>query len=260
MPIPAGADGYTLNHYYKNVVRQNFGVYFQERLGALRPTHVWQLVPDVFSLEAAFENATEGVVMPMRFEIPKDYVWQEHGYWHIGRSQVMFRKYADREYYNNDMANQLKLNHMDMTFEPSWHCAPGEKKGADPRAVKAPSESMSMSMASSAPFPGGGPGASDMWAPALSLESIHSILHAPPPVHPAAPVPRVASEPDHRGLHALFSGGSRPAPRAAPIPAPVDMDMDIGRLEDAVPPPVEGFGAMLAQGVKRRKKVAPVSA
>jgi hypothetical protein len=85
---------------------------------------VWQLVPDVFSLDYKPENAP--VRMVRGFEAPADYVWQEHGYWHIGRSQVMCRKYALKEYYNDDMANQLKVNHMEMTFEPAYCKAPGE--------------------------------------------------------------------------------------------------------------------------------------
>ena len=75
--------------------------------------------------------------MPVGFEVPQNYTWQEHGYWHIGRSQVMFRKYALEEYYNDDMANQLKVNHMEMTFEPSYCKMPGECRDAmDPRCVK----------------------------------------------------------------------------------------------------------------------------
>ena len=56
---------------------------------------------------------------------------QETGYWHIGRTQVMCRDYAKVEYYNNDLANTLKTNHLELTFEPSWHEVPkplGHKK------------------------------------------------------------------------------------------------------------------------------------
>lgn len=40
----------------------------------------------------------------------------------------MCRDYANVEYYNNDLANTLKTNHMEMTFEPSWHHAPSPRR------------------------------------------------------------------------------------------------------------------------------------
>lgn len=131
MPIPKGRNAYTLNHYYKRFVQQNFESYFQQNLGHPFATHVWQLVPDIFTLDYKPENDVThdtscSVRMSPGFEVPKDYVWQEHGFWHIGRSQVMFRKYALKEYYNDDMANQLKVNHLDMTFEPTYTKVPGE--------------------------------------------------------------------------------------------------------------------------------------
>ena len=250
MPIPQGRECYTLNHYHKNVVQQNLGNYLQEGLGGLRATHVWQMVPDVFSLDNPGENAAAGVVLPSGFGVPRDYVWQEHGYWHIGRSQVMFRKYAEREYYNNDMANQLKLNHMDMTFEPSWHCAPGEPKEGDRAIAK--------------PGPCAGPlgtasGRSTLdWFPSLSLEAMHSILHAPVPELNAVPCT------EYRSLLSIFSCGipapalqqakpSKPAEQAKPSKpaeqAPAPREAIRGEAEDEL-----GLGAMMAQTNKRRKK------
>ena len=43
----------------------------------------------------------------------------------------MFRKYGEKEYYNNDMVNSLKLNHLDMTFEPCFLSAVGGKYMGD---------------------------------------------------------------------------------------------------------------------------------
>ena len=59
------------------------------------------------------------VNQPFVFHDPK-YVlpWQEIGYWHIGRSQVMTARYGTSEFYNDDLANGLKTNHMDMTVQP----------------------------------------------------------------------------------------------------------------------------------------------
>jgi len=155
MPIPSDREGgYTLNHYYKRYVQQNFASYFQTTLGRAHATHVWQLVPDIFSLDYEPENdVTHGafagpgipreplphVVMSPGFEVPRDYVWQELGFWHIGRSQVMVRRFAHTEYYYNDMANNLKINHLDMTFEPTWTKVPGEERNsANPRSVRDP--------------------------------------------------------------------------------------------------------------------------
>lgn len=46
--------------------------------------------------------------------------WQQMGFWHIGRCQIMSPSYGVKEFYNNDMAEQLRLNHLDMTFQPMF--------------------------------------------------------------------------------------------------------------------------------------------
>lgn len=201
MPIPRGRDCYTLNHYYKRYVQQNFESFFGANLGAPKATHVWQLVPDVFTLDGVPENdhthgafpqhgqpfrePLPGVRMSPGFDVPKDYIWQEHGFWHIGRSQIMVRKYAPREFYNNDMAGMLKVNHLDMTFEPTWVKVPGETRdAADPRAVVTdystdPRYTVDARRDGTFVAPGmmaGGKRA--RWAPDLKLEAF---LHAPMP-------------------------------------------------------------------------------
>lgn len=50
--------------------------------------------------------------------------WHQWGFWHIGRTQVMRAKYGTEEFYHNDMANGLKTNHIDMTFQPTFSCLP----------------------------------------------------------------------------------------------------------------------------------------
>ena len=50
--------------------------------------------------------------------------WQELGYWHIGRCQVRMQKCADDEFYNDDMASNLKINHLEMTFQPVFAALP----------------------------------------------------------------------------------------------------------------------------------------
>jgi hypothetical protein len=128
---------YTLNHYYKGVKRQTWDPAHFPR----DRTHVWQLVPDLLTLEdmtkkedlAEFVKAVAG--MPASFKtinfhntspyhnfnavvLEKTYFWQELGFWHIGRSQIMTGKYGTEEYWHNDLANSLRTNHLDITFQP----------------------------------------------------------------------------------------------------------------------------------------------
>jgi hypothetical protein len=175
MPLPRGKHAYTLNHYYKGFVQQNFDHFFQPA-GMGLSTHVWQLVPDLFSLEKKVDVLSPGSFMMPGFEVPEEYVWQEHGYWHVGRSQVMSRKYATKEYYNDDMANQLKVNHMEMTFEPTFCKAPGEPQyPRDAKVVKYDPRFGSGIVPNSTDIrdyrPVVAPGlASEAWEPSLMLE------------------------------------------------------------------------------------------
>ena len=97
---------YTLNHYYKRVVRQRWST---------TQTHVWQLVPTTFHLDEEDEHP----ITEANWQATTPF-WQERGYWHIGRAQVMAPKYGLGEYYADDMANQLKTHHLDMTFQPMF--------------------------------------------------------------------------------------------------------------------------------------------
>jgi len=115
-PVPLKE--YTLNHYYKRLTRAKWDT---DRLGG--SSVVWQLVPDVFTLDA--ESLDEKLMQKLPINFGEDlagYAWQELGYWHIGRAQVMAGKHVHEEYYFNDMANQMKTHHLDMTFEPTWQC------------------------------------------------------------------------------------------------------------------------------------------
>lgn len=74
-------------------------------------------------LETQYTNWThvqQTIVWIKDFIVP----WQEIGYWHIGRSQIMTSKYGTSEYYNDDLANGLKTNHMDMTVQPVFASFP----------------------------------------------------------------------------------------------------------------------------------------
>ena len=229
MPIPKGKSAYTLNHYYKHFVQQNFESYFQSKLGKTTASHVWQLVPDLFSLDCRPENDLRGgadaVRMAPGFEVPRDYVWQEQGYWHIARSQVMVRKYALNEYYNDDMANQLKVNHLDLTFEPAYCKAPGEERDPssdravrrDARLHKIPSEEDKTTRRDGQGVFPGMFGAYRPWKPELSLEGA-AWSAAPRPSQDSARLP---------ALHEL-DAMMAPPPRRQPEPPrkrPLDMSI-----------------------------------
>jgi hypothetical protein len=139
---------YTLNHYYKGVKRQSWG--FTDK-------YVWQLVPDKFHLEPpgeeerkhnkrAFDSFTDaGMKDSMTHRIKRgkpiqvtpDTPWQELGYWHIGRTQIMSGKYGVEEYWHNDLANGLRTNHLDMTLQPMFSAVPLSWKPSVPAAAAA---------------------------------------------------------------------------------------------------------------------------
>lgn len=136
---------YTLNHYYKGVKRQNWALPGEQ--------YVWQLVPNVMSLEAPSpkevdamrsrigklvagprlwqahwyqrDGARGGYGTPMR--MPFDVPWQDLGYWHIGRTQIMSGSYGLEEYWHNDSANDLRTNHLDITLQPCFVRVPRAK-------------------------------------------------------------------------------------------------------------------------------------
>jgi hypothetical protein len=92
---------YTLNHYYKGVVRQSF----------VRPRSCWQLVPAVFEMKTPLEPAS-----PEHWE----YDYRIHGYWRIAQC---FQHRASCE--NNpliiaDDTNFLRGQLLQVTFAPVW--------------------------------------------------------------------------------------------------------------------------------------------
>jgi hypothetical protein len=59
-----------------------------------------------------------------RLDVDDRFAWQELGFWHIGRSQVMTGKYGNEEYWHNDLANSLRTNHLDITLQPVYQSFP----------------------------------------------------------------------------------------------------------------------------------------
>lgn len=152
VPLPPG-NKYTLNHFSKALVEKSFSTNLLDQIaqgravnaapaaaaggaravyrgrGAHRFTHVWQLVPDIFNLDveppAANANAHPDFRKP-------DYVWQQEGYWHIARAQIHCKEYGTEEYYYNDLANNLRTGHMDLTFQPTYLAMPYRAPRAGP--------------------------------------------------------------------------------------------------------------------------------
>jgi len=212
---------YTLNHYYKRVVRQDWG----ELLEDPQYHYAWQLVPDVFSLEEVSKeeeavNTQAAALMPAAHQMSARYFktlglrnvpaiptrsWQELGYWHIGRSQVMMGKYGIEDYYFNDMANDLKTNHLDMTFQPYFTALPVIVTRRE-TAVMAPSVYST--------YVGKRPNPEPEWTPSLRLEtglslppaSLNQPVAARPVqgrvrfVEPIDPAPALASQEEPREM------------------------------------------------------------
>lgn len=132
--VPIPPDGkYTLNHYPKSLTEKTFTTGLMAQvLPAQVITHVWQLVPDVFSLDmetpaellAAFNGLSQAFRPAVHHALNPDLAWQQEGYWHIARAQVHSRKYGLEQYYYNDLANNLRTGHMDVTFQPVFYAVP----------------------------------------------------------------------------------------------------------------------------------------
>ena len=137
MPLPPG-NKYTLNHYREGVVEKTFPISVLREASKnangseSEITHVWQLVPDIFSFDLPEEMETLVNVVERgfgsynmlnrRFFSMKSLTlpWQHIGYWHIARTQVHSKKYGHAAYYYNDMALNLRLGHIDSTFQPDF--------------------------------------------------------------------------------------------------------------------------------------------
>jgi len=125
VPLPPG-NKYTLNHYGKGLIEKSFSENLMNQItaaGGYRVTHIWQMVPDVFSLWLEPQLIPQQV--DPQFTVQgRRFVWQQEGYWHIARAQIHCKKYGTEEYYYNDMANNLRTGHMDLTFQPTFLALP----------------------------------------------------------------------------------------------------------------------------------------
>ena len=134
--LPIGeCESYTLNHYYKGIQRRSYAAAFKSALIKPDAQYVWQLVPDKFSLtvpaeEASLLGCTPRVAGPTTKWNAKStldivgYYWQHLGYWHIARSQVMVGAYGADDYYYNDTSHQMFVNHLELTYSPTFTAVP----------------------------------------------------------------------------------------------------------------------------------------
>jgi hypothetical protein len=135
-PVPIPPNGrYTLNHYGKGLIVRTFGENLLNQVAAAannnQPiSYIWQLVPDVFSLDLEGINLP-GLGLPPNFTPVNQaggnlagVCWQQEGYWHIARTQVHSKRYGVEDAHYNDMANKLRTGHVDLTFQPTFYAIP----------------------------------------------------------------------------------------------------------------------------------------
>ena len=232
---------YTLNHYFEGFKRQNWAL----GGGVDEERYVWQLVPAIAHLDpptkteadlakrriavvdknmlklGPFRGRDRPSVRGLCSQVDEHTPWQELGYWHIGRTQIMTARYGVEEYWHNDQANSLRTNHLDITLQPYFARPPrgqAQIRAAARAAARAPQRSQ---MAT---------GLADVgerrWKASLQLERLPAPSEpCPPPVRAA---PSAAAEPDaanpavaHGWMGDLLGLGAA--------------DEDIGILEDAAP-------------------------
>jgi len=259
---------YTLNHYYKGVKRQAWDRATVPRMQGQNGgmTHVWQLVPDLLSLEAPTPkefDVMRGVLARMPASLvnvglmplprPRAYFaaapivrqtscWQDLGFWHIGRSQILTTKYGEEEYWHNDLANSLRTNHLDITFQPMFQSCPFSVY---------PGAGLIVQNLQAAHDGGGGEDGDHkpLWEPVLGLERLtalpldSAIMDAPPPAAAAVD----AEEPDWLGR--LEFADEAPV-AVAPPPAVV---------REEAPAVAAGSRKPSSSSSKRSKTTAPAS-
>jgi hypothetical protein len=221
---------YTLNHYYKHVVRQNWSSEYSN-------THIWQLVPDKFHLEngrvlSESINLTENLKIFRGEEIPSETNWQELGWWHIGKVQIMSPAYGPTEYWHDDLANMLRTNHLDMTLQPLFQRLPGglARRPRQPRAEAR----LGVSLKEYAPAP-------------LILDSLMHVK--------AQSLPALASFRLIRHEKPVLARSPLVSPRLFPLQRPVDVRPLSPPLADTMPPPPALDPAGPPRKKSRRKDV-----
>ena len=156
---------YTLNHYYKSMQKRGMAQMPSAKAAAARgvvvpPLHVWQLVPDKFTMSTRAPQAGRSrdtrsscvlIRDPATPRVPplikfphklnewarpvgaapattlSEVYWQHLGYWHIARSQVAIGQYGENDSYFNDTSHAMYVNHLEVTFSPTWCAIPAPR-------------------------------------------------------------------------------------------------------------------------------------
>lgn len=238
---------YTLNHYFEGFKRKSWPV------DSGRELYVWQLVPALANLDPP--TVTEMDTMKLRMaNLPSEMMrclvpfpgrsvpytavvcekidetkpWQELGYWHIGRSQIMTGKYGVEEYWHNDQANSMRTNHLDITLQP-FFMMPPQRRGKN---LPAPVLCAGLSQLQ----PAAAPASSSPWTASLFLERLGD----------RRVKPRVAQPPR---VPVTFEARARPAPPRPVSLSPAAVEV-LDRYEPAVPeePAGESLAVRDAEG------------
>jgi hypothetical protein len=250
--LPPG-NKYTLNHYSKSLVEKSFSDNLMNQVAdalGQRMTHIWQLVPDIFSLD--MDPPLDPLhVIPAFNPVRPRYLWQQEGYWHIARAQIHCKQYGTEEYYYNDLANNLRTGHMDVTFQPTFLAIPyrdianplGQAVHGGPqrtvfnfigREAESNKRSWHNSLRLERGFDGGGGGV-DAGAPSLGSGTGYDELR-----------PQRGGDEDSKWTKRVKfvrieeGGFERPLSQQVPVPVAsqppgFSFDEDIGMMEDAGP-------------------------
>lgn len=258
---------YTLNHYFEGFKRKTWAMDGSKEL------YVWQLVPALANLDPPsdtemtlmksrlanvaspnftrlmpFPGRSVAVRRPVAMTVDETTPWQDLGYWHIGRTQIMTGKYGVEEYWHNDQANSMRTNHLDITLQPAFVRPPvgrGPKQanpvlgadGSDGPALEVEERDLSSFLSK--------------WNPSLFLERLAEPRSVRPcaglpcgrggaslvVVEEEAPAVLSASEPApavHDWVGGMLGIGVGTA-SVIPVDKPVGEEEDIGVLEEAVP-------------------------
>ena len=146
---------YTLNHYYKGMQKRGMAQMPQVKAHppAGPPLYVWQLIPDKFTISTRAHTGRSGntrspyvciknpdPAKPNFMRFPNslhewahggttlsEVYWQHLGYWHIARSQVAIGQYGENDSYFNDTSHAMYVNHLEVTFSPTWCAIPAPR-------------------------------------------------------------------------------------------------------------------------------------
>ena len=248
VPLPPG-NKYTLNHYGKGLVEKSFSENLMDQVAnspraqGNRVTHIWQLVPEIFSLE--MERPLNRLQVHADFLPARpEYIWQQEGYWHIARAQIHCKQYGTEEYYYNDLANNLRTGHMDLTFQPTFLAMPFRDIGAPIGQAVHGFAGRNVFNFIGREAPGGGEGAKRSWNNALRLERGFDAAAEPTGSAYDDLRPHLGSDGDDKWSRRVrfvkiaeqLDHPSAPLASLRPPPAfRVSFEEDIGIMEDAGP-------------------------